>query len=68
MEYAGPVWSPHLAKDLQEIGKVQRRASRMALDQRRQEMAYVERCKILKWNSCTKEGLSFPGGVLQDRI
>ena len=68
MEYAGPVWSPHLAKDIHEIEKVQRRASRMALDQRSQEMAYEERCKILKWNSCKKEELSFPGGVLQDRI
>ena len=30
------------------IKKVQRRASRIAVDQRRQEMAYEERCKILK--------------------
>ena len=48
LEYACPVWSPHLAKDIHEIEKVQRRASRIALDQRRQEMAYEERCKILK--------------------
>ena len=47
LEYACPVWSPHLAKDIHEIEKVQRRASRIALDQRRQEMAYEERCKIL---------------------
>ena len=45
------MWSPHLAKDIHEIEKIQRRASRIALDQRRQEMAYEERCKILKWNS-----------------
>ena len=41
LEYASPVWSPH----------VQRRASRIALGQRKQEMAYEDRCKILKWNS-----------------
>ena len=47
------MWSPHLVKDIHEIEKVQRRASRIALDQR-QEMAYEERCKILKWNSLVK--------------
>ncbi|XP_046845884.1 uncharacterized protein LOC124439638 [Xenia sp. Carnegie-2017] len=50
-EYACPVWSPHLMKDIDEIEKIQRRASRIALGQRRQEMGYTERCKILKWNS-----------------
>ena len=39
LEYASPVWSPHLAKDIHEIEKLQRRASRIALGQRRQEMA-----------------------------
>ena len=47
LEYACSVWSPHLARDIHEIEKVQRRASRIALHQRRQEMAYEERCKIL---------------------
>ena len=51
---ACPVWSPHLAKDIHEIEKVQRRASRIALDRRRQEMAYGERCKLLKWNSLVR--------------
>ena len=51
LEYACPVWSPHLAKDIHEIEKIQRRPSRIALNQRRQEMAYEERCEILKWNS-----------------
>ena len=54
LEYACPVWSPHLAKDIHEIEKVQRRASRIALNQRRQEMAYEERCKLLKWNSLVR--------------
>ena len=51
MEYASPVWSPNLGKDIHEIEKLQRRASRIALGQRRQKMAYEDRCKILKWNS-----------------
>ena len=51
LEYASPVWSPPLAKDICEIEKVQRRAWRIALGQRRQEMTYEDRCNILKWNS-----------------
>ena len=35
LEYASPVWSPHLAKDIREVEKVQRRASPIALRQRR---------------------------------
>ena len=54
------VWSPHLAKDIYKMLKVQRRALQSALDQK--EMMCKERCKILK---CTKVGISFPGGVLQ---
>ena len=50
LEYASLVWSPHLAKDIHEIEKVQRRASRITLGQRKQEMAHEDRCKILKWN------------------
>ena len=38
LEYPRLVWSPHLAKDIHEIEKVQRRTSRIALGQRRQEM------------------------------
>ena len=30
LEYACPVWSPHQAKDIREIEKIQRRASRIA--------------------------------------
>ena len=63
LEYASPVWSPRLAKDIREVEKVQRRASRIALGQRRQEMAYKDRCKILKWNSLERrrESLSLVG-------
>ena len=38
LEYASPMWSPHLAKDIHEIEKIQRRASRIALGQRKQEI------------------------------
>ena len=51
LEYAVPVWSPYLVKDIQLLEKVQRRASRIALGQRRQEMSYEDRCKILKWST-----------------
>ena len=33
-----------------------KRVSRIALGQRRQEMAYKDRCKILKWNSLERRG------------
>ena len=51
LEYGCPAWTPHLVKEIHEIEKVQRRASRIAFGQSRQEMAYEVRCKILKWNS-----------------
>ena len=51
LEYTSPVWSPHLAKDIHEIEKVQRRALLITLGQRLEEIAYEDRGKILKWNS-----------------
>ena len=59
LEYASPVWSPHLAKDIHEIENVQRRASRIPLGQRKQEMEYEDRCKILKWNSLERKAGEF---------
>ena len=35
LEYATPVWSPYLVKDMVLLEKVQRRASRLALGQKR---------------------------------
>ena len=49
LEYAVPVWCPFLAKDIHALESVQRRASRLALNQRREEMPYEERCKLLHW-------------------
>ena len=49
LEYAVPVWNPYLVKDIHAIENVQRRASRLALRQKRGEMPYEERCNILNW-------------------
>lgn len=50
LEYAVPVWCPFLVKDIVFLEKVQRRASRQPLSQKRGEMDYEERCSILKWS------------------
>ena len=60
LEYAVPVWSPYLVKDIQLLEKVQRRASRIALRQKRQEMNYEDRCKIFKWSTLEKHRLYLP--------
>ena len=43
LEYSAPVWAPHLSKDIKALESVQRRASRIALKQRRGEMSYPDR-------------------------
>ena len=40
LEYAVPMWSPYLVKDVKALESVQRRASRMALNQN------VEKCPM----------------------
>ena len=59
LEYAAPVWWPFLVKDIVLLEKVQRRASRLALGQKRGEMHYEERCAILKWSPLEKRRLYF---------
>jgi len=49
LEYAVPDWNPYLIKDLHAIENVQRRASRLALPQKRGDMPYEERSNILNW-------------------
>ena len=49
LEYVAPVWSPYLVKNIHAIEKVQRRASRLALNQGQGEMSYEDRCKLLDW-------------------
>ena len=51
LEYAAPVWNPYLVKDIHAIESVQRRASRLALRQKRGDMSYEERCDSLHWPS-----------------
>ena len=50
LEYAALVWCPFLVKDIVSLEKIQRRALRLALGQKRGEMDYEERCPILKWS------------------
>ena len=51
LEYVAPVWNPYLVKDIHAIDSVQRRASRLALRQKRGDMSYEERCDMLHWPS-----------------
>ena len=51
LEYAVRVWYPYLVKDIRALESTQRRASRLALNQHKGEMPYVDRCKLLKWPS-----------------
>ena len=50
LEYAVPLWYPYLAWDIHTVECVQRRASRLALNQmqRKRKMLY-DRCQVLKW-------------------
>ena len=49
LEYAAPAWNPYLSKDVPELARVQRRASRPALGQKRNEMEYEDRLRKLTW-------------------
>lgn len=40
-----------MIKDIVALEKVQRRASRLALRQKRGEMSYEQRCSLLKWQT-----------------
>ena len=51
LEYAVPVWCLYLVKDIHALESVQRRASRLTLNQHKREMPYVDPCKLLKWPS-----------------
>ena len=49
LECAAPAWNPYLAKDVLVLERVQRRASWLALGQKRSEMEYEDRLRKLKW-------------------
>ena len=59
LEYASPVWNPFLVKDIANLEKVQRRASRLTLGQRRGETSYEDRCEALCWSSLCDRRLYF---------
>ena len=54
LEYASPVWSPYQVKEVKALEGIQRRASRLALQQKRGEMPYEQHCKHLKWDTLEK--------------
>ena len=59
LEYASPVWCPYLVKNNVLLEKVQRRASLLALGQRRGEMSYEDRREMLRWSQLTDRRLLF---------
>ena len=66
LEYAAPVWSPYLIEDIVALEKVQRRASRLALRQKRGEMSHKHRCSLLKWQTGEVERISISDSLLKD--
>ena len=59
LEYATPVWIPYQIKDIEFLEKVQTRASRLALKQKRWEMSYEDRCPLLNCKLWRNEGGSY---------
>jgi len=59
LEYTSPAWCPYLVKNIVLLEKVQRRASGLALGQRRGEMSYEDRRKLLRWSQLTDRRLYF---------
>ena len=49
LEYVALVWCPYLVKDIHALENVQRTVSRPALNQRKGDMSYEDRCNLLKW-------------------
>ena len=51
LEYGQPVWHLHTKLLSNKIETIQRRATRVALRQRRQQMSYENRLQLLNWQS-----------------
>jgi len=49
LEFAAPAWNPYLSKDKLALEEIQRRASRLALGQKRGEMENEDRLRKLMW-------------------
>ena len=51
IEYAAAVWNPHTAKHINNIEKIQRRATRVVCNDHQQASSVSEMLKILNWPS-----------------
>ena len=51
LEYAVPLWSPYLQKNIDALERVQRRASKYALPMSSRDSPYGERLAMLGWSS-----------------
>ena len=51
LEYAVPLWSPYLQKNMNALERVQRRASKYALPMSSRDSPYGERLAMLGWSS-----------------
>ena len=53
LEYAVPLWSPYLQKNIDALERVQRRASKYALPMSSRDSPYEERLRVvmLGWSS-----------------
>ena len=51
LEYGLPAWSPYTSASISKLERVQRRASRMCLKQRKGTMTYEDRLHALNWIS-----------------
>ena len=51
LEYACPAWHPNTTLQDQQLERVQRTATRLALKQRRGDMSYEDRLSLLNWST-----------------
>ena len=67
LEYAVPLWSPYLQKNIDALERVQRRASKCALPMSSRDSSYEERLAMLGWSSLqSRRSVSIFVRVLQD--
>ena len=68
LEYTAPVWSPYLVKDVLALARVQRRASRLALGQKRGEIIWRTFKEAEVAHTRNTQTVSFFSRMIQDRI
>ena len=51
MDYAAAVWDPHTAKHINNLEKIQRRATKMVCNDHQQASSFSGMLKILNWPS-----------------